>query len=236
MLIRFFSIFFIIGLALSGGAFFAATVTQDFLNSSQQATGVVVNIDSHLSRSSEGVHTTMYSPVIKFKDSFGKTTTFKNNLSSSSNSYRIGDFVEVLYIPENPSKARVKSFMSLWFTSLVLGFIGGVCSLIGGTGLYFTIRKNRQRKWAKKYGTLVKVTLTDIFYDTSINYNGRSPWVLICIWTDFNGRSHEFRSDKTWSNPSSYIKEGDYINAKINPRKPKDYVWIDIDSLYGKAS
>ncbi len=234
MITTVFSIFFIVGLGLSTGALFSASNTKHFLKNAKETVGTVERVDSHQSRNDNGGSTTMYTPVISFEDSLGKTRSFKSNVSS--NSYRTNSKVDVLYNVNTPDEARIKSFSHLWLTSLILGGMGVVFTLIGGGGLFFIIRRKMIRNWVKKNGTTVRAEVTEVFRNTSISYNGRNPWAVVCTWTDFSGTTHSFQSDSLWSDPANYIKRGDQINVRLDTRRPKSFYLVDTDSVILKAS
>jgi hypothetical protein len=68
-----------------------------------------------------------YYPVVQFVASDGKRRNVKMNEGSSSPSYEVGDEVVVLYEPEHPLDARIKSFGSaagMWILPVITGIIG----------------------------------------------------------------------------------------------------------------
>jgi hypothetical protein len=71
-----------------------------------------------------------YSPKIEFTTDSGTQLTFIASVASQRKSYRIDDKVKVLYSPDDPEKADLKSFSNLWLFPVFLGmfalvFLGG---------------------------------------------------------------------------------------------------------------
>jgi hypothetical protein len=68
-----------------------------------------------------------YYPVVQYVASDGKRRNVKMSEGSSSPSYEVGDQVIVLYEPEHPLDARIKSFGSaagMWILPVITGIIG----------------------------------------------------------------------------------------------------------------
>jgi len=68
-----------------------------------------------------------YFPVVEFKARDGKRRTVQLNEGSNPQSHEVGDEVTVLYEPENPNDARIKSFGSsalMWILPSITGLLG----------------------------------------------------------------------------------------------------------------
>jgi len=68
------------------------------------------------------------SPVVTFSDSDGHQHEFKNYLGGS-NWYRVGSRVNVLYDPDQPGRAQINDWSSLW----------SIAAIGLGTGTLFSI-------------------------------------------------------------------------------------------------
>jgi hypothetical protein len=66
-------------------------------------------------------------PVVGFRTPDGRAHRFRDSLSARF-SPPVGGTVQVLYAPEAPERARVKSFLSLWLGPLVVGAFGVIPS------------------------------------------------------------------------------------------------------------
>lgn len=81
----------------------------------EKTSGHVVALSEH--SDDEGCCT--YAPVVEFTVG-GFPVRFEGNNSSDPPAYRVGQEVEVLYLPNNPSKAGINSFSELWMTAVIL--------------------------------------------------------------------------------------------------------------------
>ncbi|MEL6190462.1 MAG: DUF3592 domain-containing protein [Bacteroidota bacterium] len=99
--------------------------TQRLLQEGIMTSGKVIRIDSY-----QDDGTTMYTPVYEYKDQSGNTQTFKSPVATSWNSRKIGDVVELIYDPMNAANMKVKSFLGLYSTSLVLAGLGSIFCIV----------------------------------------------------------------------------------------------------------
>lgn len=105
-----------------------------FRNSSFRAKGVIVR---HETTSSGG--STLYAPVIEFKDWMGRLHTLTSSMYSSTMgkpSKAVNTVVDVYYPKDRPEQARYDSFVSFWLVPLILFVFGGVFALASGFGLF----------------------------------------------------------------------------------------------------
>ena len=96
-----------------------------YLISSQKTKGVVVRMVSFT-----GGDSTKYSPVFQFKTTDGRTIEVEDSQASTPPRFHVGEQVDVLYNPQNPSRARLGK--NLFFTPLFLGGIG-LCFICVGS-------------------------------------------------------------------------------------------------------
>lgn len=106
--------------------------TRSFISTAQEVQGTV--IEMVWSSSSDGGGG--YSPVYQFRAINGQMITVQDSLSSSPPMFQVGQTIDVLYDPENPQKARIKKFWSLYFTSILLCGMG---LIFGGVGIVLLI-------------------------------------------------------------------------------------------------
>jgi len=231
------SVFFLVGLGISIGAFFSFSSTKAFIASADRAQGKVVSLERRVSTDSDGGQSTSYYPVVEYQLSTGKKIVFTSSSGSSPASFRVGEKVEVLYDPQDPNQAKINAFFSKWGATLILSFMGAIFSLVGGIILFFGAREHRGRKWAKKYGREVKAKVTYVGFDRSYAVNGKNPWMVKCEWRDgLTNQLYTFQSESSWSDLRSHLNVGDDIRVKINMRNPKQH-WVDtsIDTIRAAA-
>ncbi len=66
----------------------------------------------------------VYYPVVEFHTTDGRDVKFLGPIGSSPADYQEGDAVTVLYPPQHPDQAMIRSFQGLWLRPVVLGAIG----------------------------------------------------------------------------------------------------------------
>jgi hypothetical protein len=99
------------------------------LSKEQSAGGVVVDVVKRREYvdQQDGVYNDYYFPVVRFTASDGKTRDLQMSEGSSSQEYEAGDKVTVLYNPDRPLDARIKSIggnLLMWILPGVTGFLG----------------------------------------------------------------------------------------------------------------
>ncbi len=125
-------VFSLVGGLLAAIAVFSLIRTRIFIRKAQEVKGTIIQMV--YSRSSEGGGS--YSPVYQFNTIEGQTIVVADSLSSNPPMFKEGQVIDVLYDPENPQKARIKKWMSLYFVPLLLGGMG---LIFGGVGIALVI-------------------------------------------------------------------------------------------------
>ena len=65
-----------------------------------------------------------YYPVLRFTTAQGRKSIFTDGEGSFPTVYEVGEVVEVLYDPNDPADATIKSWLSIWFGPLWVTTIG----------------------------------------------------------------------------------------------------------------
>ncbi|MCA2001061.1 MAG: DUF3592 domain-containing protein [Chloroflexi bacterium] len=99
------------------------------LSGEQSADGVVVDVVKRREYvdQQDDVYNDYYFPVVRFTASDGRTRELEMNEGSSSQEYEAGDKVTVLYNPDRPLDARIKSFSGnilMWILPGITGVLG----------------------------------------------------------------------------------------------------------------
>ena len=135
--------FAVIGAVLLVLDFFWIYKTKNFLDRCLKTKGVVIDLSwrSHEvpSEVSHGeVPDTSYEvikfahPVVQFVEQrSGRKIKVESSVGSARPAYHVGEEVAVLYDPENPSNARIKSFWEIWGTVVSLTVLGGMFLSLG---------------------------------------------------------------------------------------------------------
>ncbi len=220
------SVFFsIIGIGMLIGAFFITQSTLDFKSKAQLIEGQVLK---NVQRRSKDSYT--YYPIVAFITPDGRQVEFMSSTGSKPPSYAAGETVEVLYLPDNTEDARINSFFSLWFGSIVLGIMGSVFFLIGAGLAILGIRNKRRNAQLKTMGTPVDAQFCRVELNESYSSNGSHPYRITCQWQNpASGKIHVFHSDNLWFDPSDYINR-ENLTVFIDRNNPQNYV-VDISFL-----
>ncbi|MGE0453181.1 MAG: DUF3592 domain-containing protein [Vicinamibacteria bacterium] len=122
-------VFGLIGLGALAGAAYAQRSAAAFDAAAVRTTGVVVDFETR--RSSGSKSSTTYAPIFEFSDREGTKRRVASATSSSGQEHRIGQRVEVLYLPSAPEEARLDTWADRWLAVTILGSIGGAFTLVG---------------------------------------------------------------------------------------------------------
>jgi hypothetical protein len=112
-------ILLVIGCAMIYGGYHFGQKMINLTDHGVRAAGRVVSMES--STNSDG--DTSYYPVVEFRDDKGRNTRFRDSFGSSHPSYRTGDDVTVLYLPDMPQPSAVID--RGWMNWLLPGGLGG---------------------------------------------------------------------------------------------------------------
>jgi Protein of unknown function (DUF3592) len=214
-----------IGIAMLSGAFFLYQNTSSFLAKAVKVDGAVIE---NVRKNSNG--STTYWPVIQFTDSSGANVEFTSASGSNPASYSEGDTVEVVYSPDEPEKAKIKSFFPLWGAATIVGGIGFVFSLIGGGMMVFGFLKNRKTEYLKTYGVQIQAEFKSVERNSALSVNDQHPYQIVAQWlSPSTGELHIFQSDNIWFDPTDYVKT-EKVRVYIERDNPKKYL-MDISFL-----
>lgn len=124
------------GLFMTLGAFMLAIAlyitysNNQFVKRAIPVMGMIANYESYESTNDDGGTTTMFTPTFAYSFN-GREYQYKSSTSSSSQDYQIGDHVEILVDPDDPSSILVNDFWERWLLVLILGFLGTLFSGMG---------------------------------------------------------------------------------------------------------
>jgi hypothetical protein len=121
--------FLLIGIGLFVAAARYLTRTRTFLGKSAEAIGEVVALEEE--PATEPGDPCTYRPVVSFPIDSTRRVRFKSMAHSNPPEYEVGESVRVLYDPDRPGEARIRSFTSLWLPPTVLGGLGLIFTALG---------------------------------------------------------------------------------------------------------
>ncbi len=126
--------------AALGVWFFA--LTRSFLATSKTTQGTVTAIE----KSADSNGSESYYVVFEFSDESGATQRVISRWASNPPSHAAGSSVEVLYAPDEPSNARIRGFLSLWFGPTLCAILV-VPPLVSGLVFVWLIPLAIRRVW-----------------------------------------------------------------------------------------
>jgi hypothetical protein len=217
-------IFAVIGLGLLIGSIFAFRQTRHFLQSAVPVPGVVIENVWRESRSANNGTSGSFHPRIRFRTLDGQEISFITNTGSSPPSHRVNDPVTILYDPQEPHHASIKSFAELWLLPTILCGLGIVfCSLGAGAVIWKGV-STRKDAWLRQNGRRIQAQFTRVELNTSLEVNGSNPYHIVCQWLDpASNQMHIFKSGNIWFDPISYIP-GKTLEVLLDPNNPHRYL------------
>lgn len=107
----------VVGIVCSAFAIYTYWTTSNFLKSSVETQGKVIE----LTKPKGG---TTYSPVVKYYDADAAEHILRSSTGSNPPNFSVNERVTILYAPGKPSEAKIKEFWSLWLMTVVTGILG----------------------------------------------------------------------------------------------------------------
>lgn len=219
------SIFLLIGMGLLIGSFFAYQNSSSFLDAAIKTEGTVIELIASRSKNS-----TTYKPLVQFTSQTGEVIEFTSPSGSSPPSYAKGEKVEILYLPEQPQKAEINDFFSLWGVVAIVGGLGGIFFLIGAGMLLTLLLKGRREEYLKTSGIAIQTEFQRVQVNKNLSVNGKHPFRIISQWQNPETLElYVFESNDVWFDPSNYLNDRE-ITVFIERGNPKKY-YVDISFL-----
>jgi hypothetical protein len=102
--------------------------TKTWLARTVEVEGVVIELVRMRDSDDKGY---LFSPVVRFERADGRSQEFQSGLRTNPPAYYAGQAVTVVYDPRAPDSAVIRGVLSLWLTSIILGFIATVFVAVG---------------------------------------------------------------------------------------------------------
>ena len=105
-----------------------------FVRQAQEAPGKVIRLEGRASGSKPSLTKASSFPVFEFTDAAGGKHVVRSRVGSHPPTFKPGEAVTVLYRPEAPQEARLKSLSDLWLLPSAVAALGVVaivrCSVL----------------------------------------------------------------------------------------------------------
>jgi len=224
-------IFTIAGIVLIITGFVFIYRNYEFLGAASRTKGVI--IDLSWKRDKEGWE--MAYPVFQFIDEkTDQVFVVESTRGSKPPAYSVGQEVFILYDPENPHNARIESFLDMWLGAVLFTLLGSIFLLVGVMPHGLDIHRQKTIEYLKTRGQIIHGKASKIYQVTSYSEHGENPWCIVVRWLNQDsGKLHVFKSDHIWYNPSDFVKIGEEVEVRIDPKNPKKH-WVNIDSFLRK--
>lgn len=149
---------------------------------------------------------------------------YRVRLSYESDGFYPGREVTLLVDPAAPEQARLDALPLL---TLVFCIIGGAFLLVLLILAILLWRSKSRRNRLLGLGHQVTAQIIDVEINRNTRVNGRSPYVIVCQWTDpdDDGVTYLFRSAGLWFNPEPLLRERGIteLSVYLDPYNKKHY-------------
>ncbi len=115
----------IFAFALAFGAVVQFNNTKDFIENGNKTTAIVIELVEEYDEGS-----TTYTPVFRYINEMGDTTTFESSISSNPPEYKVGDIENIIFMP-NTDDARVDSLWGLYTFTIMLSIFSTILIVLG---------------------------------------------------------------------------------------------------------
>ena len=127
--------FLLIGIPFLIGALLSYKSSKALTTNGIETQGIVIDIIKRVNESTDTdsgyTRSITYAPKIEFQDIQGHKHQFISSLSKSRIKWEKGDSLPIIYDPEHPDKAKLKSFWALYGLAIILAFMGSIFTLFG---------------------------------------------------------------------------------------------------------
>ena len=192
------------------------TQTLDFQNNALTSTGTIIKLEER--PDSDGGND--YYPSVSFKTKSGQTIQFISE--TSYNDGKLGAKINILYLPTDPTKAKLDTFESLWLLPLIFGVFTVVLLIFG---LAF-LNQFLTRSWLVRHGQTIMASYTGTKEE---NDEGITYHYVLSEWLDpSSNKLFTFKSLRLRFKPAHL--ENIPIVVLIDPTNPKRYL-VDSEVL-----
>ncbi|MFP4299964.1 MAG: DUF3592 domain-containing protein [Spirulinaceae cyanobacterium] len=113
--------------------------TRTFIATANTAEGTVMAVEKSRLFTAKPNSGSSSHPIVRFTTEAGETIEFRSNVGSNPPTYRPGETIPILYPPENPQRATINSFSSLWLLILIFTVVGGSFTISGVSALWWKL-------------------------------------------------------------------------------------------------
>jgi hypothetical protein len=126
----------LVGSLLLVGAYFLYRRTARFRQRAVSTEGVVTDFKTGTDDDGDSV----YYPIFQYRAPSGQEYTICSNTGTNPPGFKKGQSVGVLYDPDQPTEARLDTFVQLWLTTIIVSGLGSLFAIFGIVLLVVSIR------------------------------------------------------------------------------------------------
>jgi|HubBroStandDraft_6_1064221.scaffolds.fasta_scaffold113456_1 hypothetical protein len=223
----FIGLFAVVGLIFVSAGIGIFLHTRRFVATAVSVSGMVTENIWRLSPSSRrDTSSSVFYPRIRFRTDDGQDITTITNTGSYPPAHHINEAVTILYDPQQPYHAVIRSFAELWMLPLVFSGLGLLFLSIGAGPIVWKGLRIRKIAWLRENGRRITADITHVGLNTSLTVNGEHPYRILCQWLDpAVNQMHTFKSESIWFNPGQYI-HGKTVEVLVDPTNPHRYLVV----------
>lgn len=165
----------------------------------------------------------MGAPVVRYRGESGETLVYRSSTYSNPPAYEMGEEVKLWYRPEDPTNPTL-SGLDTWLVPTILSGFFVIFGAIGYGGLISRWLRSRRSEWLSRHGRPMTVELLEVYYDSSVQLNGRSPYRIVGQHFDpQRDKVYTFKSEPIWFDPEPYLPADGKLKIHTAPHNLKQY-------------
>jgi hypothetical protein len=238
----FIGLFLCIGVGLMAWGVYSTHQTWLFRQTAAVAQGEVISLKHQRAR---GNGSGTYYPIVRWTPPSQAPRSFRGDFGSYPAAYDVGEKVDVLYDPQNPSQARIGGVMGLWMSSVMALLIGAVFTGVACLFLRAPAHGRRQREWLRRHGRPLRAELVGgvealppqarkilsfmvgkgWLNAQAAHRNVSTPNIISARWRDTQtGQWHYFKFSGLPEAEQEKVRADGYIEIRIDAKNPARYM------------
>ncbi len=164
-----------------------------------------------------------FAPLVEWRDGQGRMRRFRGQIGGPNPAYRLGQSIEMAYLPGNPSDARLTAFWPAWMKPIIAVLIG-IAFLAAGLWLLRVFRTERRRiAFLMQNGKPIEARFLYALPVSSRRQGPHDCWRIVCTGADpQTGAKRNFRSGPVTIHPAGL--ENASFRVLIDPADPRNYL------------
>jgi hypothetical protein len=174
-----------------------------------------------------------YRPEVEFETPDGRRHRFVGNIGSTTESFKVGELVPVVYAGSNPdSGASIGRLLYQYYAAMWISGMGMCWLLPTGIPRYFEVKRAKLTDWLKVNGRAIQADFTGARLIGRYEADEPNLYDLTAQWKnpDTNEVQVFRQSENLRVDPTPYLAAAKNITVRIDPNNPGRY-WMDTTFL-----